>query len=51
MEKLDFVWKVDTRLRIGPKRTPILLYSRGYSKSTQKIMNFWFLRHLRNPAD
>ena len=29
MEKLDFVWKVDTRLRIGPKRTPILLYSRG----------------------
>ena len=29
MEKLDVVWKVDIRLRIGPKQTAILLYSRG----------------------
>ena len=51
MEKLDLVWKVDTHLCIGPKWTAILLYSGGSSKSTQKIMNFSFLHHLRNPAD
>ena len=52
MAKLDFVRKVDIRLCIDQNEPPFYCtVAAKYSKSTQRIMNFSFLRHLRNPAD